>query len=86
VPPQIVTVDPRSRADLVVNPVFAARVRPGRIDIVRDGTTRVDSFAVTPGVRLRDVFAKNGWRPTGRILRSGGHEDLIVEPIKQTRT
>jgi hypothetical protein len=84
-PRQIACVDTWSRPDQVVNALFTARVRPGRIDIVRDGATRVDSFAVPPGARLRDVLAKNGWRPTGRTLRSGGHEDLIVEAIKQTR-
>jgi hypothetical protein len=69
-----------------VNALFTARVRPGRVDIMRDGATRVDSFAVPPGARLRDVLAKNGWRPTGRVVRSGRHDDLIVEAIKQSRS
>jgi hypothetical protein len=69
-----------------VSALFTARVRPGRVDIFRDGATRVDSFAVPPGSRLRDVLATNGWRPTGRALRSGAHDDLIVEAFKQTRS
>jgi hypothetical protein len=84
-PLQIDSVDTWSRTDHGVIALFTARVRPGRVDILRDGTIRVDSFAVPPGTRLREVLATNGWRPTGRTLRSGGHEDLIVEAIKQTR-
>ncbi len=85
-PLHIDSADAWSRADNRVNALFTARVRPGRVDIFRDGVARVDSFAVPPGARLRDVLATNGWRPTGRSLRSGMHDDLVVEAFKQTRS
>ena len=78
--------DPWLRSVRSVNALFTARVRPGRIDIFRDGATMVDSFSVPAGARLRDVLATNGWRPTGRSLRNGAHADLIVEAIKQSRS
>jgi hypothetical protein len=65
-----------------VNGVFVARVSPGRVDVLRDGQTMVDSFSVAPGARLRDVMAQNGWRPTGRFVRGRAHDSIIVVPIK----
>jgi hypothetical protein len=65
-----------------VNGVFVARVSPGRVDVLRDGQTMVDSFSVAPGARLRDVMAQNGWRPTGRFVRGRAHDSIIVIPIK----
>ena len=67
-----------------VSPIYVARVRPGRVDVLQDGSTRVDSFEVAPGARLRDVMADNGWRPTGRVVRGRGHDALIVTPIKRS--
>jgi hypothetical protein len=67
-----------------VSAIYVARVRPGRVDVLEDGRTRVDSFAVPPGARLRTVLAEHGWRPTGRVVRGRGHDGLIVTPLKRT--
>jgi hypothetical protein len=66
-----------------VTGIFVARVRPGRVDILRNDRIRVDSFVVPPGARLREVLAQNGWRPTGRGVRGRGHDSILVEPIRR---
>lgn len=61
--------------------LYLAQIRPGRVEIYRDDSTRVDAFDVPLGVMLRPELAKHGWRPTGRRVSGRGWGVILVEPI-----
>jgi len=67
----------------VLRPVslYLAQVRPGRVEVYRDDSARVDAFDVPLGKSLRRVLVEHGWRPTGRRAAGGGWAAIIVEPI-----
>jgi hypothetical protein len=57
-----------------------AQIRPGRVEIIRDDSVRVDAFVESPGQSLRRPLAEHGWRPTGQPASGGGWAVIIVEP------
>jgi hypothetical protein len=63
--------------------LYLAQVRPGRVEIYRDDSARVDAFDVPPGRSLRSVLVEHGWQPTGRRATGGGWAAILVEPITQ---
>ena len=71
----------RSRLMSRTASLYLAQIRPGRVEIYRDDSTRVDAFDVPVGARLRAVLADHGWRPTGRRVSGRGWDVIIVEPI-----
>jgi hypothetical protein len=63
--------------------LYLAQIRSGRVEVYRDDSTRVDAFDVPIGVSLRRVLSEHGWRPTGQRVAGGGWGALLVEPITQ---
>lgn len=61
--------------------LYLAQVRPGRVEIYRDDSARVDVFDVPLGRSLRGLLVENGWRPTGHRAAGGGWAAIVVEPI-----
>ena len=57
-----------------------AQVRPGRVEIYRDDSVRVDAFDVLLGWSLRKTLVDHGWRPTGQRVSGGGWAAILVEP------
>lgn len=62
--------------------LYIAQVRPGRVEIYRDDSTRVDAFDVPIGTRLRAHLVEHGWRPTGRRVAGRGWDVILVEPLQ----
>jgi hypothetical protein len=60
---------------------YLAQIRPGRVEIYRDDSLRVDAFDVPFGGLLRPVLLEHGWRPTGRRVTGRGWGVILVEPV-----
>lgn len=63
--------------------LYLAQVRPGRVEIYRNDSTRIDAFDVPPGRSLREVLVEHGWRPTGHRAAGSGWGAIVVESITQ---
>ena len=57
-----------------------AQIRPGRVEIYRDDSVRVDAFDVSPGQGLQQMLVKHGWQPTGQRMSGSGWAAILVEP------
>ncbi|HYJ66729.1 MAG TPA: hypothetical protein VEX15_03625 [Nocardioidaceae bacterium] len=63
--------------------LYLAQVRPGRVEIYRDDSARVDAFDLPPERNLRGALDDHGWQPTGQRAAGGGWAAILVEPITQ---
>lgn len=61
--------------------LYLAQIRPGRVEIYRDDSVRVDAFDVSLGRSLRQTLVEHGWRPTGQRVSGGGWAAILVEAI-----
>jgi hypothetical protein len=69
---------------VVRSALHLAQIRPGRVEIYRDDSVRVDAFDVAPGTGLRQTLVKYGWRPTGQRVSGGGWAAILVEPTESS--
>ena len=60
--------------------LYLAQIRPGRVEIYRDDSVRVDAFDVSLGHGPQQMLVKHGWRPTGQRVSGDGWAAVLVEP------
>ena len=60
--------------------LYLAQIRPGRVEIYRDDSVRVDAFDVSPGQGPQQMLVQQGWRPTGQRMSGNGWAAILVEP------